>query len=178
MPFWAKSDHKQMKDAAGIDERENKAVAKFERTFGNRRCSDRTGLRYPSDVTDEEWSLIERIIPPAKRGGNKRTIDIRRVVDGLMYVLTTGCQWTAIPKDLPPRTSLNEYFRRWDYDGTLVRIHQMLCGTCQEPNERLVVQAGTMIGGHGVKLSDGWTPQSVSANVGHAKPASANGATW
>ena len=53
-------------------------------------------LRYPSDLTDEEWALVEPLIAPAKRGGNKRTVDVREVVNGLMYVLSTGCQWRAI----------------------------------------------------------------------------------
>jgi transposase len=66
---------------------------------------DRSRLRYPSDLTDEEWALVEPLIAPAKCGGNKRTVDVREVVNGLMYVLSTGCQWRAIPKDLPPRNS-------------------------------------------------------------------------
>ena len=53
---------------------------------------DRSELRYPSDVTDAEWALIERSIPPSKRGGRWRTVDLREVVNGLMYVLSTGCQ--------------------------------------------------------------------------------------
>jgi transposase len=48
---------------------------------------------YPSDPTDEEWALVSRLIPPAKRGGNKRTAEMRSVVNGLMYLLSTGCQW-------------------------------------------------------------------------------------
>ena len=75
---------------------------------------DRSKLRYPSDLTDEEWALIEPLIPPAKRGGNKRTVDVREVVNGLMYILSTGCQWAALPKDLPPRSTVNDYFCRWD----------------------------------------------------------------
>jgi len=62
---------------------------------------DRSQLRYPSDLTDEEWALVKPVIPRAKRGGNKRTVDVREVVNGLMYVLSTGCQWHAMPKDLP-----------------------------------------------------------------------------
>ena len=62
-------------------------------------------LRYPSDVTDEEWELIVPLIPPGKSGGGKRTVIMREVVNGLMYVLSTGCQWRAIPKDLPPKTA-------------------------------------------------------------------------
>ena len=63
------------------------------------------------------------MIPPAKRGGNKRTVDVREVVNGLMYVLSTGCQWASLPKDLPPRSTVNDYFCRWNHDGTLERIH-------------------------------------------------------
>lgn len=66
-------------------------------TTENRACYDRSRLRYPSDVTDEEWALIAPHIPPAKPGGNKRTVDLRAVVNGLMYILSTGCQWRAIP---------------------------------------------------------------------------------
>ena len=70
----------------------------------------RRRLRYPSDLTDEEWALIEPHIPPAKRGGNKRTGKLREVVNGLMYILSAGCQWRPIPKDLPPRSTLYDYF--------------------------------------------------------------------
>ena len=61
-------------------------------TERNRGRYDRGGLRYPSDLTDEERALVEPEIPPAKRGGNRRTVDVRAVIDGLMYVLGTGCQ--------------------------------------------------------------------------------------
>jgi len=71
-------------------------------TSKNRGRYDRSALRYPSDLTDDEWALIEPLIPPARRGGNKRHVDEREVMNGIMYVLSTGCQWRAIPKDLPP----------------------------------------------------------------------------
>src|SRR3954452_19259275 len=93
---------------------------------------DRSALRYPSDVTDAEWALIAPLIPPAKRGGNKRTVDVREVVNGVMYILSAGCQWAALPKDLPPRSTVNGYFRRWDDDGTLGRIHHVLYVQCRE----------------------------------------------
>ena len=57
--------------------------------------------------------------PSAKRGGGKRSVDMRAVVNGLMYVLSTGCQWRAIPKDLAARSTVHDYFDLWDYDGTL-----------------------------------------------------------
>ena len=101
-------------------------------TVENRGSYDRGGLRYPSDVTDDEWAHIAPLIPPAKRGGRKRNVDVRDVVNGLMYILSTGCQWRAIPKDLPPRSTLFGYFELWDYDGTLDRIHHSLYVKCRE----------------------------------------------
>ena len=78
-------------------------------TIKNRPRYDRDKLRYPSDLTDEEWSLVEPLIPPAKRGGRKREVVVREVVNGVMYVLSTGCQWRYIPKDLPPRSTVHDY---------------------------------------------------------------------
>ena len=105
-------------------------------TAENRARYDRSRLRYPSDLTDEEWALIEPCIPPAKRGGNKRTVNLREVANGLMYILSAGCQWRAIPKDLPPRSTLYDYFDLWGWDGTLERIHHALYVECRERAER------------------------------------------
>jgi transposase len=76
----------------------------------NRKRYDRSRLRYPSDLTDEEWAHIAPLIPPAKPGGNKRMVDVREVMNGVMYVLSTGCQWRALPKDLPPKSTVHDYF--------------------------------------------------------------------
>ena len=105
-------------------------------TNENRKRYDRGQLRNPSDLTDEEWALIAPIIPPAKRGGGKRTVSIRDVVNGLMYGLSSGCQWRAMPTDLPPRSTVNGYFSLWDYDGTLDRIHHALYVRCRDQAER------------------------------------------
>ena len=88
-------------------------------TVANRVSHDRNKLRYPSDLTDGEWAEIGPLIPPARHGGAKRTVDLREIVNGLMYILSTGCQWRAIPKDLPPRSTVYSYFDLWNYDGTL-----------------------------------------------------------
>ena len=64
--------------------------------------ADRRGLRYPSDVTDAEWALVAPLIRPAKRGGRPRTVSVREGLNAIFYVLWTGCQWKALPKDLPP----------------------------------------------------------------------------
>ena len=95
-------------------------------TQENRSLYTRKGLRYPSDLTDPEWSLIAPLIPPAKRGGRKREVDVREVLNAILYVLGTGCQWRALPKDLPPRSTVHNYFTLWEWDGTLDRIHHEL----------------------------------------------------
>jgi len=69
----------------------------------HRRAADRTSLRYPSDLTDAEWVIVEPMIPPAKRGGRRRSVNLREVLNGIFYVLWTGCQWKALPKDCLPR---------------------------------------------------------------------------
>ncbi len=123
-------------------------------TNENRRRYDRGKLRYPSDVTDEEWAIIAPIIPPAKRGGGKRTVNIREVVNGLMYVLSSGCQWRAIPKDLPPRSTVNGYFSLWDYDGTLDRIHHALYVKCRDQAEREASPTAAIIDSQSVKSAE------------------------
>ena len=74
-------------------------------TADNRPRYNRDKLRYPSDLTDAEWAHIEPLIPPGKPGGGKRRVAIREVINGVMYILSTGCQWRALPKDLPAQTA-------------------------------------------------------------------------
>jgi transposase len=95
-------------------------------TVEQRQAHDRAGLRYPSDLTAEEWAPVEPFIPPAKRGGRKRTVDVREVLNGIFHVLATGCQWRALPKDLPPRSTVHDYLTLWAWDGTLRRLHHAL----------------------------------------------------
>jgi transposase len=123
-------------------------------TNENRGRYDRSQLRYPSDLTDAEWALIEPEIPPAKPGGNKRTVNIREVVNGVMYILSTGCQWRAIPKDLPPRSTVHAYFDLWNYDGTLARIHDALYVKCRELAEREVSPTAAIIDSQSVKSAE------------------------
>jgi transposase len=92
----------------------------------HRRAAERRGVRYPSDLTDAEWALVEPMVPPAKRGGRKRSVNVREVLNGIFYVLSTGCQWNAEPTDLPPKSTIHDYLDLWDWDGTLARIHEAL----------------------------------------------------
>lgn len=120
-------------------------------TNENRARYDRSQRRYLSDLTDEEWALVAPLFPPAKRGGGKRSVDLRAVVDGLLYVLSTGCQWRAIPKDLPPRSTVYDCFDLWDYDGTLERIHHALYVACREQAGREASPTAGIIDAQSVK---------------------------
>src|SRR5436305_5165484 len=123
-------------------------------TDENRCRYDRSKLRYPSDLTDEEWALIGPSIPSAKRGGNKRTVDVRAVVNGVMYILSTGCQWAQLPKDLPPRSTVNGYFERWEHDGTLARIHHALYVKCREMADRQASPTAGIIDSQSAKSAE------------------------
>ena len=92
----------------------------------HRRAAERNGLRYPSDLSDAEWAIAGPMIPPARHGGRKRSVNLREILNGIFYVLSTGCQWQALPKDLPPKSTVHHYFMLWDWDGTLERIHHSL----------------------------------------------------
>jgi transposase len=89
----------------------------------HRRAAARVGLRYPNDLTDGERALIAPLIPPCKRGGRRREIDVREVLNAIFYVLSSGCQWKALPKGLPPKSTVHLYFMLRDWDSTLERIH-------------------------------------------------------
>jgi transposase len=98
-----------------------------------RRTYDRKGLRYPTDMTDPEWELARPVIDVAQRGPRRqRRVDLREVLNAVFYVLGTGCQWRALPKDLPPRSTVHDYFVRWQCDGTLSRLHHALYEQARE----------------------------------------------
>jgi transposase len=100
-------------------------------------------------------------IPPTKRGGGKRTVNMREVVNGVMYVLSTGCQWRYIPKDLPPRSTVNGYFCMWGRDGTLQKIHHALYMKCREQAEREASPTACVIDSQSVKGAEKATVLSV-----------------
>jgi len=123
-------------------------------TSENRPRYNRDKLRYPSDLTDDEWSYIEPLIPPAKSGGGKRRVNMREVVNGIMYVLSTGCQWRYVPKDFPSKTTLHRYFDLWNYDGTLERIHHALYVQCREKLGRGTSPTACVIDSQSVKSAE------------------------
>ena len=134
-------------------------------TISNRPRYDRSKLRYPSDVTDDEWVLLKPLIPRAKRGGNRRHVDEREIVDGLMYILSTGCQWRAIPKDLPPYSTLYGYFDLWSWDGTLERMHHALYVECREDAGRAASPTAAIIDSQSVKSAEKGGPRTRPATM-------------
>ena len=123
-------------------------------TEKNRPRYNRDHLRYPSDLTDEEWALVKPLIAPGKRGGGKRRVDLRSIVDGLMYVASTGCQWRCVPRDLPPRSTLHGYLGLWEWDGTLERIHRCLYVQCREKAGRQEEPTACVVDSQSVKSAE------------------------
>jgi putative transposase len=73
---------------------------------------------YPSDLTDVQWAIVGPLIPPAKSGGRPRTVDMREIVNAILYINRSGCQWDMLPHDLPPKSDVYFYFARWRDNGT------------------------------------------------------------
>ena len=148
-------------------------------TIENRPRYDRTGLRYPSDLADGEWAVIEPLIPPAKRGGRKRDIIVREVLNGILSVLSTGCQWRALPEDLPPRSTVHGYLQRWDYDGTLMRVHEALYVACREQAEREASPTACVIDSQSVKSTEKGALRSIRRATAQARRSKArSGISW
>ena len=94
-----------------------------------------TRKSYPSDLTDEQWAMIEPQIPGESPGGRTRSVDMREVFNGILYLLRSGCSWRQLPHDLPPWGTVHWYYRRFRRDGTWERLHDRL-------RERVRVAAG------------------------------------
>ena len=148
-------------------------------TTESRARHNRDQLRYPSDLTDEEWAHVARLIPPAKHGGRKRQADERALVNGIMYVLSTGCQWRYIPKDLPPKSTLHDYLTRWDYDGTLERIHHALYVKCREQLDREVSPTACVLDSQSVKSAEKGGRTLTRTDMTRARRSTArSGTSW
>jgi putative transposase len=108
---------------------------------------------YPSDVTDEEWVILELLIPPEKPGGRSRSTDMREVINAIFYLDRTGGQWRALPHDFPPWSTVWSYFRRWRNDGTWERIHQALRERVRIKQGREPTPSAAIIDSQSVKTS-------------------------
>ena len=122
---------------------------------------DRDELRYPSDVTDAEWALIEPLIPAAKRGGRRRKTDMRQTFNAVMYLLSTGCQWRYLPKDFPPQGTVRRYFDAWSWRGGLGRMHDALYEFCRAQEGREASPTAAIIDSQSVKSAEKGGSRSI-----------------
>ncbi len=90
---------------------------------------------YPSDLSQQEWACLSPLLPPAKPGGRPRTVNLRGILNGIFYLLRSGCQWRMLPRDYGPWSTVYAYFRKWRLDGTWEQMHMTL-------RERVRRQAG------------------------------------
>jgi transposase len=107
----------------------------------------------PSDLTDQEWALVEPLLPPAKPAGRPRTTDLREVLTALFYLDRTGCPWRALPKDFPPWSTVWTSFRQWRNDGTWQRIHTALREQVRVKGGREPTPSAAIIDSQSVKTS-------------------------
>ena len=129
-------------------------------------------LRYPSDLTDDEWSrCMSSLFDPSAetRRTQCSSVEPREIVNGLMYVLSTGCQWRYVPKDLPPKSTLFGYFDLWNWDGTLDRIHHALYVKCREAMDREASPTACVIDSQSVKSAEKGGAASIRAAMMRAK---------
>lgn len=109
---------------------------------------------YPSDLTDGQWSLLSPLIPDAKPGGRPRKVNIRNVLDAILYISRTGSQWRYLPEKYPPRSTVFEYFTRWQKDGTWDNINNTLRDSVRLQYERESSPTASIIDSQTVKSTE------------------------
>lgn len=124
---------------------------------------ERAGQRYASDLTDAEWALIEPYMPAVKPLGRPRETDLRAVLDGILYIARTGCQWRMLPKDFPPFTTVQGYFYDWRDNGLFEQINFELLLQAREAAGREASPTAGVIDSQSIKSTESGGPRGYDA---------------
>lgn len=119
-----------------------------------RKQHNRDHLRYPTDLTDEEWAILAPFIPPVRPGGRPRTTDMREVMNAILYVAGCGCQWRMLPKDFPPVSTVRGYFYAWRNSGFWQAINHLLVMGTRELEGREASPTAGVIDSQSVKTTE------------------------
>jgi transposase len=115
-------------------------------------------LRYPSDVTHQEWSVLAPLLPAAKPGGRPRSVELRQVLNGIFYLVRTGCAWRLLPHEYPPSQTVYRYCRQWRNDGTWERLHARLREQERQRKGREPTPSAAVLDSQSIKIAEqrGW----------------------